>query len=352
MMFKRLSLLAAVLALCVVILGAYVRLSDAGLGCPDWPGCYGTLTVPQSQAAIEAAQQAYPKQPVHAGKAWKEMAHRYLAGTLGLLIFVLAVMAYAQRHMLKTPWTLSAALVVLVAMQAALGMWTVTLLLKPAIVSLHLLGGMTTLAMLTWIASKHLQLKPVVVTTRQGYWLRAALLVLFIQITLGGWTSTNYAALACTDFPTCHQAWWPNMDMSDAFHVTRALGESRHGGQLGLDALTAIQWVHRLGALLVLAWGLYSVHILSQSQRFVYAWLLLIVLIGQISIGISNLLLHLPLPLAVEPPSTNPNRVVWQLAPNLAWWVEQGSQWDQTRPRRPSGPWLSARMQWRSIRIP
>lgn len=299
-MFKRLSLLAAILALCVVILGAYVRLSDAGLGCPDWPGCYGTLTVPQSEAAITAAQQAYPLQPVHTGKAWKEMAHRYLAGTLGLLILALAVLAYRQRQTIKTPWQLSSALVVLVAMQAALGMWTVTLLLKPVIVTLHLLGGMTTLAILSYVASCHVQMPRIGLTAFQRNWLRIALLVLFFQIALGGWTSTNYAALACTDFPTCHQAWWPPMDIADGFHFTRALGESRHGGNLGLEGLTAIQWIHRLGALLVLVWGLVSFLMLVQTpQQRPYAWVLLGVLVLQISIGISNLLLHLPLPLAV-----------------------------------------------------
>jgi heme a synthase len=296
--FKHLSLLAAILAFCVVVLGAYVRLSDAGLGCPDWPGCYGTLTVPQSEAAISLAQQAFPSKPVESGKAWKEMAHRYLAGTLGLLVLALAVMAVRQRRQLRTPVLLSVALVLLIVMQAMLGMWTVTLLLKPAIVTLHLLGGMTTLAVLSWIAVKHYSCEKIVLSSGQVAVLRLFLPVLLLQLMLGGWTSTNYAALACTDFPTCHGVWWPQMDVVDGFHVVRELGASAHGGNLGLDALTAIQWMHRLGAILVLTWGMLSIYILRAVAPKV-ALCLLLALGGQVALGISNLILHLPLVLAV-----------------------------------------------------
>lgn len=297
-MFKRLSMLAAMLAFCVVVLGAFVRLSDAGLGCPDWPGCYGTLTVPQSEAAITAAQQAYPSQPVEAAKAWKEMAHRYLAGTLGLLVLSLAVMAVRQRKALHTTVRWSVGVVFLIGLQAMLGMWTVTLLLKPVIVTLHLLGGMSTLAMLCWIAVKQSETRAVMLPVASVYWLRAFILVLFLQIMLGGWTSSNYAALACTDFPTCHGLWWPVMDMVDGFHWVRELGQSAHGGQLHLDALTAIQWTHRLGALLVLVWGLVAVAVLWSVAKRLAVWLLLLVCI-QVLLGISNLILHLPLVLAV-----------------------------------------------------
>lgn len=299
-MFHKLSRIAAVLALCVVVLGAYVRLSDAGLGCPDWPSCYGTLTVPQSEAAINQAQLAYPDKPLEHAKAWKEMAHRYFAGSLGLLVLVLAVLAVKQRTQLKTPWQLSIVLLVLITLQAMLGMWTVTMLLKPVIVTLHLLGGMTTLAILSWIAFRHTTLPAIQVSSCQWRWLRFALLVWLAQVALGGWTSTNYAALACTDFPTCHGAWWPQMDMSDAFHLTRALGESQHGGQLHLDALTAIQWTHRLGAIVVAFWLLVSARILwTTGQAKGAAIGLLVFLTAQIALGIANLLLHLPLVLAV-----------------------------------------------------
>jgi heme a synthase len=300
MMFKPLSVFAVVLAFCVVVLGSYVRLSDAGLGCPDWPGCYGALSVPQSETAIQSAQQAYPDRPLEHAKAWKEMAHRYLAGSLGLVVLALAGLAYKHRQHIRSSWQLSAALVVLVALQALLGMWTVTLLLKPLIVTLHLLGGMSTLALLCWIAVRNTTQPSIAVPPAQQKWLRLALLVWLLQVILGGWTSSNYAALACTDFPTCHGLWWPDMDLYDAFHLTRALGESRDGGQLHLDALTAIQWVHRLGALLVLAWGVVSVRILLQRETArPLAWALLVVLLLQISVGIGNLLLQLPLVLAV-----------------------------------------------------
>lgn len=298
MLFKRLSLLAAMLAFCVVVLGAYVRLSDAGLGCPDWPGCYGALTVPQSEAAINQAQQVFPTKPLETGKAWKEMAHRYLAGSLGLLVLALAVLAVKQRKHLQTPAMLSLGLVLLIGMQAMLGMWTVTLLLKPAIVTLHLLGGMTTLAVLTWIAVKHTSARALTLTSSQVMLCRLFILVLLLQLMLGGWTSTNYAALACTDFPTCHGLWWPQMDVQDGFHVLRELGASRYGGNLGLDALTAIQWMHRLGAMLVLLWGLLCVRLLWPVASGL-ACVLLAALLLQITLGISNLLLHLPLVLAV-----------------------------------------------------
>jgi heme a synthase len=299
-MFRPLSVLAVVLAFCVVMLGSYVRLSDAGLGCPDWPGCYGALSVPQSESAIQSAQQAYPDRPLEHAKAWKEMAHRYLAGSLGLVVVALAWLAYKQRKSIHTSWQLSAALVVLIVLQALLGMWTVTLLLKPMIVTLHLMGGMSTLAVLCWIAVRNNTQPSIALPSSQQWWLRLGLLVWLLQVMLGGWTSSNYAALACTDFPTCHGLWWPGMDMHDAFHLTRALGESRDGGQLHLDALTAIQWVHRLGAMVVLAWGLVSIRILLQRKTArTLAWTLLVILLLQISVGIGNLLLQLPLVLAV-----------------------------------------------------
>jgi cytochrome c oxidase assembly protein subunit 15 len=300
MLFKRLSMLAALLAFCVVVLGAYVRLSDAGLGCPDWPGCYGALTVPQSEAAITSAQQAYPDKPLQHAKAWKEMAHRYLAGTLGLFVLLLGLLAVRNRHRLQTPWQLSVGLIGLIVLQALLGMWTVTLLLKPVIVTLHLLGGMTTLAILSWIAFRHIAIQRAVLKPWQLRWVQLALIVWILQVLLGGWTSSNYAALACTDFPTCHGAWWPEMDIGEAFHLTRALGESRDGGQLHLDALTAIQWVHRLGALVVFIWLLISVRLLWQSS--LPRWLtggLLIIMLCQIMLGIANLIMQLPLALAV-----------------------------------------------------
>lgn len=300
--FRRFSLLAAGLALCVVVLGAYVRLSDAGLGCPDWPGCYGQLTVPQSAAAQEQAQSAYPDKPLQTHKALKEMLHRYLAGTLGLLIVSLFILGWRARKWIRvSPW-LPTVLLVLVIFQALLGMWTVTLLLKPVIVTAHLLGGMTTLGLLVWIAHRHWGvasqrfLRPS--TTR--FWIRGALLIILLQIFLGGWTSSNYAALACVDFPTCNGAWLPDMDFANAYHFIRELGHDADGSLLQLSALTAIQWTHRLGALIVLIYlGWLAWCVIKQVKLKATGIILLLLLFSQISLGIANLLLHLPLVLAV-----------------------------------------------------
>ena len=300
--FRTLVLIGAMLALGVVVLGAYVRLTDAGLGCPDWPGCYGTLTVPQSEAAIASAQSAYPSNMIVVGKAWREMIHRYFAGTLGLIVLAIFVLGWkAKREIKCSPWTPSF-LLILIAFQAMLGMWTVTMLLKPAIVSSHLLGGMSTLAILTWLAHRHWghYSATIVTTPRLRVAIRVGLLVLFMQIFLGGWTSTNYAALACTDFPTCHGVFFPEMDFKDAFHMVRELGQGANGGALTLASITAIQWTHRLGALITFIYlGLLALNILKYWQLKRLAVILLIVLCAQISLGIANLLLHLPLVLAV-----------------------------------------------------
>lgn len=302
LMFKRLALLGAAMALCVVVLGAYVRLSDAGLGCPDWPGCYGTLTVPESQAAIAYAQANYPGNTVEAAKAWKEMIHRYLAGTLGLVVLALFILAWKNKLQVKTsPW-LTTALLGIVIFQAMLGMWTVTMLLKPAIVSAHLLGGMTTLGLLVWIAHRHWgYYSASLVRADHTRWLiRFGLVVLLMQIFLGGWTSSNYAALACTDFPTCHGAWMPDMNFKDAFHLMRELGQSADGGNLSLASLTAIQWTHRIGAMITLIYfGFLAIIGIKQTQLKMLSIALIAVLCLQISLGIANLVLHLPLVLAV-----------------------------------------------------
>ncbi|HYD34205.1 MAG TPA: COX15/CtaA family protein [Methylophilaceae bacterium] len=299
--FRRIVLLSALLAVCVVGLGAYVRLSDAGLGCPDWPGCYGYMSVPESEAAIAQAQTAYPDSPLEAHKAWKEMVHRYLAGILGLLILSLSVLAWRSRSNIQvSPWT-PTVLLGLVTLQAALGMWTVTMLLKPAIVTAHLLGGMATLAMLVWIAHRHwgdqLQQSP---ATLLKSLIRISVVLLFAQIMLGGWTSSNYAALACTDFPTCHGEWIPQMDFSNGFHWIRELGEGINGAPLTLQALTAIQWTHRIGALIVFIYlGGLGLYLLKYPGLRATGITLVVLLLVQIALGIANLVLHLPLVLAV-----------------------------------------------------
>ena len=290
-------LLASILALCVVVLGAYVRLSDAGLACPDWPGCYGLWTVPQSQEAIQKAERNYAL-PVHTAKAWREMLHRYLAGSLGLLILGLNFLALRFKNSLSYEIRYGVhALLLLVIAQALLGMWTVTLQLKPIIVTAHLLGGMGLLGALVWLSiRKH------GVTLSGTYGLRGlslvSLVLLMIQIGLGGWTSANYAALACMDFPTCQGSWWPvNLHWKEAFTLTHSL---HHDGAFNLARLTTVQWAHRLGAYIVLLYMGFWVSRLWRIPSLVrWGAVILGLLVLQISIGIGNLLLHLPLVLAL-----------------------------------------------------
>ena len=300
--FKNLILGATILALCVVVFGAYVRLTDAGLGCPDWPGCYGTLTVPESVAAIEEAQANYPNSIIDKGKAWIEMIHRYIAAILGLMILSLAYLAFKNKNDIYVRPSLVYGLLGLVIAQGMLGMWTVTELLMPIIVSLHLLGGMTTLGLLTYITHRHwgsvsdtlITLKPI-----SQKLIRFSLVILFIQIFLGGWTSTNYAALACTDFPTCHGELIPPMDFSNGFTLWRELGMTAQGDALTLQALQAIQWIHRIGAFIFVSYFLYIIYLMSKFKSCnLYRNLLVIVISFQFIIGVLNLLLHLPLALA------------------------------------------------------
>ena len=248
-LFRRLALAGVVLAFGVVVLGAWVRLSAAGLGCPDWPGCYGHLTAEHAARNVDAINEAFPHRPFEYHKAVKEMVHRYFASTLGLLILALAGLAIANRRDPQQPVALPIALVGLVILQGLLGMWTVTLLLKPLIVVLHLLGGLATLSLLAWLALPN----GAPAATSRGP-LRtlatAALVMLALQIALGGWTSSNYAALACPDFPTCQNSMWPHMDVKDAFVLWRGLGIDYEGGVLDHPARVAIHFVHRLGAVL------------------------------------------------------------------------------------------------------
>jgi heme a synthase len=259
-LFRRLALAGVVLAFGVVVLGAWVRLSAAGLGCPDWPGCYGHLSVDNAAANLDAINEAFPHRPFEYHKAIKEMVHRYFASSLGLLILVLAGLAIGNRRDPQQPLILPIVLVGLVILQGLLGMWTVTLLLKPLIVVLHLLGGLATLSLLAWLAWGHSSF-PAAGTSpatspsemRNVPFLRktavAALVVLALQIALGGWTSSNYAALACPDFPTCQNSLWPHMDVKDAFVLWRGLGIDYEGGVLDHPARVAIHFVHRLGAM-------------------------------------------------------------------------------------------------------
>ena len=302
--YRRLLLVTTLLAFVVIALGAYVRLSDAGLGCPDWPGCYGHwLGVPEAPHEQQAAAQAYPERPLDTGKAWKEMLHRYLAGTLGLLILALSILAWRKECRSQQSPALATALLAIVGLQAALGMWTVTLLLKPVIVTLHLIGGMTTLSILVGMAVARRKAVPDDAARLVTRLLAAgALLALVVQIALGGWVSSNYAALACPDFPTCQGQWQPAMDFTHAFSLHRELGQTADGQLLPLAALTAIHWSHRLGALVVaLLSGMLALALFRTGKGRWQVWggLLAVLLLAQIGLGMANVLFGLPLAIAV-----------------------------------------------------
>ena len=304
--FFTLSLAAVLIALIVVVFGAYVRLTDAGLGCPDWPGCYGHLDVPKTAAEIKDANQAYPDRPVEVQKAWNEMIHRYLASFLGLVIVLLAFSAWQRRQEPQQQVALPLALVALVIFQGLLGMWTVTLLLKPAIVTGHLLGGMTITALLWLLALRHSGLfSPISEPDARGsyMWLAAfGLVILSCQIALGGWTSTNYAAMSCPDFPTCHTQWLPWWDADQAFKIWHGLGTDYEGGVLSNEARVTIHAVHRLGALIsflyICSLAIFIVMRESGMLRRI-AVAVLVCLTFQVGLGIANVVMSLPLPVAV-----------------------------------------------------
>ena len=296
---RRLIWSVLLLAFVVVVVGAYVRLSDAGLGCPDWPGCYGHLTVPSAAAEQQTALENYPGAPVEVHKAWKEMGHRYIAGLLGLLIGVIAVRAWLKKSTVSSG--LASALLVLVIGQALLGMWTVTLKLQPVIVLAHLLGGMSTLGLLLLLALNQ-SWRPT--ACQLPSWLRwfalTSLMLLVAQIALGGWTSSNYAALACLDLPTCQGSWWPEMAFAEGFQLIRELGQTADGAALPHAALVAIHVIHRIGAVLtVLVIGLLALLLMrSAGAPRRYGQLLLLMVSLQFALGLSNVWFALPLPVA------------------------------------------------------
>jgi heme a synthase len=303
-LFRRLALAGAILAFVVVVLGAWVRLSAAGLGCPDWPGCYGHLSADHAALNVDAINEAFPHRPFEYHKAAKEMLHRYFASGLGLTILALAGIAIGNRNDPRQPVALPIALVALVIFQGLLGMWTVTWLLKPLIVVLHLLGGLATLSLLAWLAMKPPERR--IASDASHRDLRklalAGLLVLGLQIALGGWTSSNYAALACPDFPTCQNSLWPHMDVKDAFVLWRGLGIDYEGGVLDHPARVAIHFVHRLGAIaaaLVLGWLALAAYRRGSTPAVRTAGVVLaLVLLTQLILGPLMVVRALPLSLA------------------------------------------------------
>jgi cytochrome c oxidase assembly protein subunit 15 len=343
---RTLALLAAIFAFCVVMFGAFVRLSNAGLSCPDWPTCYGKVTWPGHAHDIAQANEAFPDRPYEDHKAWREQVHRFLAGSLGFMVLAIALIAAWRRKMavaavivaavfaaigvvlymrgayvvssilsalaialpliaaatLDRPgaWRVGIAALAVIIFQAMLGMWTVTLLVKPIIVTAHLLGGLATFALLAWAALRWWG-----VGTRDERFaalrlpVTVGIVVLVCQITLGGWTSTNYAALACgTDFPKCLGQWWPDTDFHEAFILWRGIGVNYEGGVLDMAARSAIQMAHRIGAgvtFLYLAW---LSHKLARAGLRKVGIAVAVVLIAQVLLGIGNVHLGLPLPMA------------------------------------------------------
>lgn len=360
-LLRRLALLAALACLVLVMLGAFVRLSHAGLGCPDWPTCYGKLTWPTSSVDVASANAAFPERPVEHNKTWPEQVHRHLAATLGLIVLGLSLLASAAERgrwwvhsvpvvlvlsaigfygqswyglaataaviaeliLLHAAWRwrgaarIYALTLAVIIFQALLGKWTVTWQLKPIIVTAHLLGGLTTLSLLCWgwlhVTSK--PDRPRAAKPLAAAWLAVGFAALIGQIALGGWVSTNYAALACPDFPTCQAQWWPQTDFKEAFVLWRGIGVDYEGGVLDGAARATIHLTHRIGAivatlaLLWLAWRAWSDALLRKPVVVMLTALLL-----QISLGISNVVFGLPLWVA-----TLHNGVAGLLLLSLVW---------------------------------
>ncbi|MBD3894285.1 COX15/CtaA family protein [Halomonas sp. ML-15] len=300
-LLRGLSLVGVVFTIVVILVGVWTRLVDAGLGCPDWPGCYGRLVVPDADTASLHS----PDAPLETFKAWVEMIHRYIASGLGLLVLALVALAFPLRRLAGYPWRLTLVLLVVIILQGAFGAFTVTLKLWPQVVTLHLLGGLTVMLLFLWLYLRLRQTsfedihKPVAKRRMSPLWaLVAALLV--GQLALGGWTSSNYAGISCQGFPTCNGEWWPDMDWSDGFHLTQTVGPNYLHGQLHADARAAIHFGHRLGAL-ALGVGLVLLAVAHWARRDLRPWMLGI--LGayalQIALGIANVLLWLPLSLAL-----------------------------------------------------
>jgi cytochrome c oxidase assembly protein subunit 15 len=342
----RIAAFAAVFAFGVIVFGAFVRLSDAGLSCPDWPTCYGKATWPGHAQDIAQANEAFPDRPFETHKAWREQVHRMLAGTLGVLVLVLAVASAWNRRALlamlaaatlaaavgiflyirheyalsgvfsliaialpliaafrldrPAPWRVAVAVLAVVVFQAMLGMWTVTLLLKPIVVMGHHLGGLLTFSLLSYVALKLTTTYAPMPAQRA---LRGAvvlgLALLACQIALGGWTSANYAALACGfDFPQCMGQWWPATDFREGFVLWRGVGVTYEGGVLDAPARAAIQIAHRIGAGVVFCYLAWLAVRLARARSRALAGAIGVLLLAQISLGIGNVKLGLPLPVA------------------------------------------------------
>lgn len=303
---KVLVLISILLALIVVSLGAYTRLTHAGLGCPDWPGCYGLIDVPETSEQIIKAQKAFPDRIVEPQKAWNEMIHRYFASTLGLLILIIAILSIKQRRK-GGPVKLPLFILIVVGFQGALGMWTVTMKLMPIVVMGHLLGGMTTLCLLFLL---YLRLSRFRVPggdsslRKYGRFGILGIFILLAQIALGGWTSSNYASLVCTELPICQAGWFEQLTFAESFDLIPPKRDTYEHGHLQHNSRVTIHVMHRIGAMitgLYLLWLVISVYLKAQSHFFKNAALSLgFILSCQIILGVCNVLYSLPLAVAVS----------------------------------------------------
>ena len=315
-LIRHITTFAVFLALFVVMLGAYTRLTDAGLGCPDWPGCYGKLVLPSAISSLQEAQTKYPNLPIETNKAWTEMAHRYAAGTLALLIFFINFLVISRRKSVRLPWHLPLILMLLIFFQAALGMWTVTLKLLPIVVMGHLLGGILIFACLCRFRLQISSYPLIVVKDDKGInkygkrillawrpWLRLAAVIVFCQIALGGWVSSNYAGISCIGFPQCNGLWVPPLFLAKAFNIGLSVGANYQGGVLDNEVRVTIQFVHRLGAVITL------LYLLTLSSLILYkkpclalqkaAMSLMILVVLQFILGVINAVYLLPIEIAV-----------------------------------------------------
>jgi heme a synthase len=326
----------------VILVGVFTRLVDAGLGCPDWPGCYGRLVVPDETRALAHT----PEAPLEVFQAWVEMVHRYVASALGLLVIALVVLGAPLRRRPDYPWGVSLALLAVILVQGAFGAFTVTLKLWPQVVTLHLLGGLAVMLLFLWL---HLRLRRfatgrlapggVAAPRRRLTPLWGLALVLLVgQLALGGWVSSNYAGIACQGFPTCNGQWWPEMDWSEGFHLTQTVGPNYLHGQLHADARTAIQVGHRLGAL-ALGLALLALAVRHWHEARLRPWLgaMLGVYGIQLVLGIANVLLWLPLWLALLHTA---GAVALVIVMALAAWVWRESEAEGARQQRVTEEWI------------
>lgn len=292
-----------VFTLMVILMGAYTRLSDAGLGCPDWPGCYGHLTVPNESHELAKVETHFPEHTIEPKKAWLEMIHRYIAGTLGLMVLVILIMCLKQR---EAPKKLPIFISALIIFQAALGMWTVTMKLMPIVVMSHLIGGFALFSLLLIL---YLRTKPLRIPGGDTYARKLAplaaigLVILVVQIMLGGWTSSNYAALACTTLPICEGNWIDNLRFADAFSPFQGDHPSFEYGVLDYPTRMTIHITHRIWGVftaVMLVWLAFKLLKAQSSTIRTSAYLLILMVIVQVALGISNVVMNLPLGIAVS----------------------------------------------------